>query len=1460
MSDKWIAEYLEFATSLYPIKALTDFTKALSESVQLLLKTTRAEAAAFVRLDDTLTARIMIIEPATFPLHRPAPEWIAALIENGVIEIGPLLDGPLAKLRQVAFPVNHTTFQGAFLAFCPAELCTDGAFGQHLERVAAALADMARTLNLRQELDELKVRHRAIMDHIPQGVVFIADNGRRACLNRRAAAMLQLPDEAPEPAAVAQAMRSLRESATNRAEIEETDKRVFVSPDQAFQNCNWILGDPLEMVLNVACLPVMSPAISGCLWVFSDMTREQHAITEKRSVQEELSEAEELLHNAFENAAVGMALIDGDYQFIQVNHSLCEMLGYSRAELLQKNFLELTHPADLEATRQRAELFHAGTVANVRNVERYIHRDGHAVWVVVSVSMTLNLKNEPLHALAQIIDISAQKEAKLALQESVDRLERMAGNLRGGLFFRSVHQPDGSRCYTWISTQVESLFGIPREEVLRDADNLNLMIEPEDLTMVQAIQAEAIRNRTPYEALLRVRTVHGTTLWVSLRGSPTFEADGSVTWDGFAMDVTALELTRQELARREAMLRHLGDNLPNGAIYQGELDAEGRVHITFASAGFEELTGISLLEIQGSRRSLSERTHPDDQRRFIEARQKSLARMEKFDIEVRMKGRNDVLRWVRIRSAPTKRPDDTLSFQGILLDVSEQKAMEESLRISEELFHAAFDNSATGIALVRAERYFFRVNRAFCRILGYEEAELIGKNFVDVTHPDDLEESRRLANSLWSGEVSQLTFEKRYKRKDGTTVWALLNLSLVRDESGRAQFAIAQIQDITARHVAEESLRISEERYRSVLDAQTELVSRYLPDGTLTYVNDVYCRFFGLRAEEHVGHKWAPSVWPEDLDRVVREVNSISVEKPIVLITNRVYNARGEVRWVEFVNQGFFDEAGNVREFQAVGRDVTDRVESENLLHQTVQRLKLATEAGSIGTWIWNFSDNTLEWDQYLVKWFELPKTKSPNYSFWRSRIHPDDAEEAERSLLRAKAENGLWDHRFRIVRSSGEILYIHAAAMIDHDANGRQTRMIGINRDVTQEHLQEEKLKAAKQEADAASLAKSEFLANMSHEVRSPLTAVLGYADMLMDPNLGTEAASQAVQAIRRNGSHLLAILNDILDLSKVEAGKLEIESINYAPWQLVKEVESLLKMRGEERQIKIHCRAVTAVPSIAEIDPTRVRQVLLNLVSNAVKFSEAGDTVEIRLAMNETNEPEKPEMTLEVEDEGLGMTPEQLQVIFQPFRQADSSTTRKYGGTGLGLSITRRLVELLGGRIEARSEAGRGSCFTVHLPVTIPAAPPAIRWLNPILLNSNNEEEKRPTSTALPAAQFQGRVLLAEDSQDNRRVISFMLCKFGLKPEIAANGQEAFHAALARPFDLILMDMQMPVMDGYDSTQALRRSGYKGKIVAMTAYSMREDRDKCLLVGCDDYLTKPVSIPKLAETLTRFLAKSSD
>ena len=453
-----------------------------------------------------------------------------------------------------------------------------------------------------------------------------------------------------------------------------------------------------------------------------------------------------------------------------------------------------------------------------------------------------------------------------------------------------------------------------------------------------------------------------------------------------------------------------------------------------------------------------------------------------------------------------------------------------------------------------------------------------------------------------------------------------------------------------------------------------------------------------------------------------------------------------------------------------------------------------------------------------------------------------------------------------------GSCIWVDTTKIPLVDSEGQVFGVLGVYEDITASKLAEDALRRSRDEieqyaaaletsnqaleefgqfAESATRAKSEFLANMSHEIRTPLTAILGYADLMLDENVG-HVAREHIAIIKRNGEHLLGLINDILDLSKVEAGKLQIEPTRCSPVELVAEVASLMRVRAEAKRLRLETDCVGPLPETVLTDPLRLRQVLVNLVGNAIKFTDQG---KVCLAVQLVSDGGVSRLRFDVTDTGIGMNTSQIGKLFQPFTQVDNSSARKFGGTGLGLCLSKGMAEALGGEIEVRSSPEQGSTFIVTID---PGPLDGIRMIR----NAQGARfDGTPTTTAAPAEKtvLHGRILLAEDGPDNRRLICLLLRKAGADVTAVENGQLAVEAAMAareagKPFELILMDMQMPVMDGYTATRQLREQGYTAPIVALTAHAMTEDAKKCLDAGCDDYATKPINRQTFLATVSRW------
>jgi PAS domain S-box-containing protein len=534
------------------------------------------------------------------------------------------------------------------------------------------------------------------------------------------------------------------------------------------------------------------------------------------------------------------------------------------------------------------------------------------------------------------------------------------------------------------------------------------------------------------------------------------------------------------------------------------------------------------------------------------------------------------------------------------------------------------------------------------------------------------------------------------------------------------------------------------------------------------------------------------------------------------------------------------DESGEPSGYLAIESDITERVHAVERLRLREQALATVSRLAKVGCWELDLATNRCTWSEEVRRIHEVDESFDPNLQSGIS-FYPGAAGGLITKSVQECARDGTtFDIELPFVTAKGKPLWVRALGEpVRHD--GRIVGLRGGFQDIT-EQVQ------AREAATAASKSKSEFLANMSHEIRTPMTAILGYADLLeQDGERPSDAQTrrETVAIIRRNGEHLLQIINDILDVSKIEAGKMSVESVPTDPASVVRDVVALMQVRVSAKGLALSNEFTTPIPALITSDPLRLRQVLMNLVGNAVKFTEAG-RVSIKTSFAQGVSGASGTLVFEITDTGIGMNPDQVERLFKPFAQADETTTRRFGGTGLGLTISERLCRMLGGEVTVRSVEGEGSTFTVSLRVD----PRDIL----VLRRGDDHTQVRSSNGAEAggACDLTGvRVLLAEDGPDNQKLIAFHLRKAGAVVTIADNGLRAVEAVTGNDagtvvpgtFDVVLMDMQMPELDGYEATRVLRSLGCSIPVIALTAHAMSGDREKCLAAGCDEYDTKPIN-----------------
>ncbi len=799
------------------------------------------------------------------------------------------------------------------------------------------------------------------------------------------------------------------------------------------------------------------------------------------------------------------------------------------------------------------------------------------------------------------------------------------------------------------------------------------------------------------------------------------------------------------------------------------------------------------------------------------------------------------------------------------------------LREQEARYQSVFEQAAVGLARAKLDNRLLQVNQKLCDILGYSRDELLNLRYEDLTHPDDLERELPLIRQLLAGKTNSYSLEKRYIRKDNSLVWATLAVSLDYNSAGQPVGLIGAVEDISDRKQAEDALVDREERLRAFFEASMDAVLLTAPDGSILAANRAAQDMFGLTEQEII------AAGREGL------VDTSDPRLPILLEERvRTGRTRGELRYRRSdgshfeaeMSSGLYQGAQDRTLTSMVIRDITERKQAEKarlrslnlqnkliiatkdiLAEQTIEGLlttvakaaQIVTNA-RVAASGYQVADKRFDFavhSPHAIARFPNSEHLSGHCGGIFKKLfdsrNPGIIRLSEMELPETPREwnlasdhpplRGLLIAALTNTQGKPEGL-ISVSTKTDGTFTAEDETLLGQLAGVASLGLQH---LSARIEAEQANRAKSEFLANMSHEIRTPMNGVIGLTELALI-TVEEPKAREYLQMVKRSGLTLLDIINDILDLSKIEAGKVMLEK---KPFSLRESLEATLKpldVVAQGKGLKVSLQVAPDVPDALMGDRGRLRQVLTNLVGNAVKFSHKG-WVRVSVGLDGgTLSSEQATISFEVADEGIGIPADKLSTIFDSFAQVDSSAHVKYGGTGLGLSISKHLVELMGGTIQARSEMGIGSTFsfTANFGLTKEQITEAPGLITPAL--------------ALPRQGL--RVLLAEDNAINMHLAKELLKKRGNSVTGVSTGKEALEALAKEPFDLVLMDVQMPEMGGEEATRRIR-AGEAGDprvpIVALTAYALEGDRERFLVAGMDDYLSKPIDMEELDRVLAR-------
>lgn len=805
---------------------------------------------------------------------------------------------------------------------------------------------------------------------------------------------------------------------------------------------------------------------------------------------------------------------------------------------------------------------------------------------------------------------------------------------------------------------------------------------------------------------------------------------------------------------------------------------------------------------------------------------------------------------------------ELVAMSAILRDITKRKQVEEALRESEERFRNMADSFPTMMWVTDPAGECRFINRAYREFFGTTAEQLEGGEWQLAVHPED---ASGYVAAFQDAVLKQTAFKAQARVQNANGEWRWIGTYAEPRLSAGGTFLghSGLSADITMRKQAEKAIRDSQEFAQSTIDALSSHVCVLDETGTIIAVNRAWRDFAkenrradcdeGAELPVHNGFGEGAQ-YLAVCDGVVGPEVAISAEfasgiRAVMNGEREEYSAEypchspDEPRW--FI--------GRVRRFLSgcpcrvlvEHINITELKLTEQALLASKEKFRQLVENIHEVLWMMPPAANEMIYvsPSYEQVWGRSRDSLYQNPMSWEEAIHPDDLEHA-RSLFARQMQGELVESEYRIRTPNGDEKWIRDSAYPVRDQVGQLVRVVGVAEEITGQKHREAALIRAREGADSANLEKSRFLATMSHEIRTPMNGVLGMIQLLLDTNLTSEQREHADVA-QTSGQVLLALIDDILDLSKIEAGKITLENLNFDLGHTITHVVQLLLIQASAKGLHIHSRVSPEIPPFLRGDAHRLRQVLTNLAANAVKFTELG---EVRLeAELECCDENAVTIRFTITDTGIGIRPDQIATIFSPFVQADTSTTRKYGGTGLGLTICKQLVEMMGGKIGIESHEGKGSTFW-FTTIFEQVSKPLLTTTLPVAAG-----QQKPAHRVKPNRNT--RILIADDNTTNWIVTRAQLKRLGYEAAAVANGAEAVEALLGGEYDLVLMDCEMPIMDGYEATRRIRASsGFKIPIIAITANAMSGDRDKCIQTGMNDFISKPVDLQRLAEVLAKW------
>ncbi len=1171
--------------------------------------------------------------------------------------------------------------------------------------------------------------------------------------------------------------------------------------------------------------------------------------------------------------------LDGTYRYL--SQAVHDLLGYNPAELIGTSPYALFHPQDCERImRESHDKAQQGDLEN-RIIYRIRRKDGSYTWFETHTRPIRDEQGQIVALQTASRDITLRKQ----IEETLRKFQRAVEQSPSCIIITNT-----TGAIEYINPQFTRLTGYTPTEVYGQ----NPRVLKSGLTPPHVFQSlwRTIAGGNEWHGELCNRKKNGELFWELASVSPILDDHGTIThYVAVKEDITqrkhaeeTLRILNADLEQRVhertaellAANQRLQFHVENSPLAVIEWDNDFRV--SFWSPQAEHVFGWSSAEVLGKRSDEWGFVYLDDQDNVNAVMTRLLDGTEPRNSDTnRNHTRSGEVIWCDwYNSVLRDEAGNLVSILSLVLNVNERKQAEEALRQSEEQFRAFFEQAPLGIGVSR-NGITLMVNPAYVCMFGYDDAsEIIGQPIATQIAPDERQTTVERAQRRMDGAAVETHFPLTGLRKDGTCFPTICDVSTMTLMDGGIA-SVAFFTDITEQKHAENALRESERMLATLMSNLPGMAYRAYNDEhwTMRFVSEGCTALTGYPPSsllENAALSFADLTHPDDRQAVWESVQAALRERQPFQITYRVITADGSEKWVWEQGCGIFAPDGALETLEGFVIDITEQRQAQEALRRSEALLRETQRTAGVGGWELDLQRNTLIWTEQVHHIYEVEDDYTPDIAD-QERFFPPEALKmmapAWEQLLGAGVP---FDLEVPFFTAKGRQRWVRMLGKPGMQHDGSLCRVFGTFQDIThrkqiEQELADERAQLARRvaertaelsianaELERAVRTKDEFLANMSHELRTPLNAVLGQSEVLQEEVYGplTKKQRNALRSIEESGRHLLTLINDILDLAKIEAGREELILDMVDIPSLCRASVRMIQQSARKKDITIVHRHYPDL--LIQADERRLKQILVNLLSNAVKFTPAGGRVGLDVMVDASSAT----VTFAIWDTGVGIAPEHMERLFKPFVQVEGGLNRPHEGTGLGLSLVMRLTELHGGSVHVESTPGIGSRFSIALPYD-PAAWQASTGHTAETVGGGAAAEPQPT-TPEPApvrAPDGPLILLAEDNESSIEILSDYLQMQGYRVTIARNGLEAVQLASEEPPALILMDIQMPRMDGLEATRRIRTRPELAHvpIIALTALAMQGDRERCLTAGATDYVSKPVSPRHLLQQIEALL-----